>query len=177
MGNSIRKKEIKRKINNEVNKMSDIFDEFRRFEQTMNRTFEEIWGIPVNRSLLLPGERSLLPAMAVEPIERYRKPFIDIVETDKEVVATAEMPGLEKEDIKINITEDRLEISAETKKEEEKKEKDYVYKERRSGSYYRSISLPSPIDPDNANASYNNGVLEIKMLKTDIKKKTPLKVN
>lgn len=155
--------------------MSDIFDEFRRFEENMNRMFEEIWGIPVNRSLLLPGERTLLPTIR-GPIERYRKPFIDIVETDKEVVATVEMPGLNKEDIKINLTEDRLEISAETKQDEEKKEKGYIYKERRSGSYYRSISLPSSIDPDNAKATYNNGVLEIKMPKTEIKKKTPLKV-
>lgn len=155
--------------------MSDIFDEFRRLEETMNRMFEEIWGIPVNRSLLLPGERTLLPAIS-GPIERYRKPFIDIVEKDKEVIATVEMPGLNKEDIKINLTEDRLEISAETKQDEEKKEKGYIYKERRSGSYYRSIYLPSSIDPDNAKASYNNGVLEIKIPRTEIKKKAPLKV-
>jgi HSP20 family protein len=156
--------------------MPDMFDEFRRFEETMSRMFEEIWGIPVNRSLLLPGERTSLPTI-LGPIERYRKPFIDIVETDKEVVATVEMPGLNKEDIKINLTGDRLEISAETKQEEEKKEKGYIYKERRSGSYYRAISLPSSIDSDNAKASYNNGVLEIKMPKTEIKKKTPLKVD
>ena len=155
--------------------MSDMFDEFRRLEETMNRMFEEIWGIPVNRSLLLPGERTLLPTIS-GPIERHRKPFIDVVETDKEVVATVEMPGLNKGDIKINLTEDRLEISAETEQDEEKKEKGYIYKERRSGSYYRSISLPSSIDSDNAKASYNNGVLEIRMPKTEIKKKTPLKV-
>ena len=157
--------------------MSDIFDEFRRFEENMNRMFAEIWGMPIKRGLLLPGEseRSFLPA-TTGAIERYRKPFIDVVETDKEVIATAEMPGLEKEDIKINITEDRLDISAETKREEEKKEKGYIYKERRSGSYYRAISLPSTIDPDNAKATYNNGVLQITMPKTEIKKKTPLKV-
>jgi HSP20 family protein len=155
--------------------MPDIFDEFRRLEESMNRMFEEIWGIPVNRSLLLPGERTLLPSRT-ETIERYRKPFIDVAETDKDITATAEMPGLEKSDIKINITEDRLEISAETKKEEEKKEKGYIYKERKSGSYYRSISLPSTVDPDNAKAAYNNGVLQITMPKTEVKKKTPLKV-
>ena len=155
--------------------MSDIFDEFRRFEETMNRMLEEMWGIPINRSLLLPGERSLLPA-TTGAIERYRRPFIDVVETDREVVATAEMPGLEKGDIKISLTKDRLEISAETKHEEEKKEKGYTYKERRSGSYYRAISLPSTIDPDNSNASYNDGVLKIKMPKTEVKKKISLNV-
>jgi len=86
------------------------------------------------------------------------------------------MPGLDKGDIKINLTEDKLEISAETKYEEEKKEKGYVYKERRSGSYYRTISLPSSIDSDNSKASYNNGILQITMPKKEIKKKTPLKI-
>jgi len=174
--------------------MSDMFDEFRRLEETMNRAFEEIWGVPMERrpllsSPLLPPlllSSPLLPPLLTSgegfrALGQYlepsvRRPFVDVVETDKEVVATAEMPGLEKEDIKINITEDRLEISAETKHEEEKKEKGYIYKERRAGSFYRAIPLPSPIDPDNAKASYNNGVLEIKMPKTEIKKKTPLKV-
>lgn len=151
--------------------MSDIYDEFRRFEENMNRMFDDIWGIQAMRKSLLPsGER------AIEKFKGSRKPFIDVFETDKEVIATVEMPGLEKKDIDINITEDRLEISAEAKHEEEKKDKGYVYKERRGESYYRPVYLPAQVDPDNAKATYNNGVLEIKMTKTDIKKKTPLKI-
>lgn len=149
--------------------MVDTWDDFRRFEEMMNRMFEEFWGRP-SRRLLPSGERGeIVPA-------EHRQPFIDVIETDKEVIATAEMPGLEKQDIKINLTEDRLEISAETEHEEKKEEKGYVYRERHSGSYYRAISLPSPIDPDNSKASYKNGVLEIKMPKTEIKKKKPLKI-
>jgi HSP20 family protein len=150
--------------------MVEQWDDFRRFEEMMNRMFEEFWGRPSRRRLLPGGERGV-----VVPAE-YREPFIDVIETDKEVIATAEMPGLEKQDIKINVTEDRLEISAETKHEEKKEEKGYVYRERRSGSYYRAISLPSPVDPDKSKASYKNGVLEIKMPKTEVKKKTPLKI-
>ncbi len=155
--------------------MADIFDEFEETMNRMNRMFEEMWGIPMKRRpLLLPsGESALGPYMGGMG---GRRPFIDLVETDKEVVATAEMPGLEKGDININLTEDKLEISAETKREEEKKEKGYIYKERRTGSYHRAISLPSSVDPDNAKATYNNGILEIKMPKTEVKKKTPLKV-
>ncbi len=52
----------------------------------MNRMFEKIWGIPINRGLLLPGERTTTGA-----IEKYKKPFIDLVETDKDVIATVEM--------------------------------------------------------------------------------------
>ncbi len=113
---------------------------------------------------------------AIQKFEGHRKPFIDVFETDKEVVATADMPGLEKKDININITEDKLEISTETKREEEKKEKGYIYKERRGESYYRSVLLPATVDPSNAKATYNNGVLEVKMQKTEVKKKIPLKV-
>ncbi len=51
-----------------------------------------------------------------------------------------------------------------------------MYRERSSGSVYRAISLPSPVDSDNSKAIYKNGVLEIKMPKTEIKKKKPLKV-
>lgn len=149
--------------------MVDTWDEFRRFEEMMNRMFEEFWGRP-RRRLLPAGERGeIVPA-------EYREPFIDVIETDKEVIATAEMPGLEKEDIKINLTEDRLEVSAETKREEKREEKGYVYRERRMGGYYRAISLPSPVNPDNSRASYKNGVLEIRMPKTEIKKKKPLRI-
>ncbi len=148
--------------------MVDTWDEFRRFEDMMNRMFEEFWGRP-HRRLLPSGERGeIVPA-------EYREPFIDVIETDKEVIATAEMPGLEKENVKINLT-DRLEISAEAKQEEKREEKGYVYRERRSRSYYRAISLPSPANPDNSKASYKNGVLEIKMPKVEIKKKKPLKI-
>ncbi len=147
-------------------------EDFRKFEEFVNRMFEDLgnmWsmqrGTPV---LSLPSEAGLTV--------RSKKPYIDIVENDKEIIATAEMPGLDKKDININLTDDKLEISAETKHEEEKKEKDYVYRERRSGNYYRSISLPSIIDPGNAKASYNNGILEIKMPKVEIKKKTSLNV-
>ena len=150
--------------------MVDTWDEFRRFEEMMNRMFEGFMGRPGRRLMLPSGERG-----EVVPAES-RQPFIDVIETDKEVIASAEMPGLEKQDIKINLTEDRLEISAETKHEEKKEEKGYLYRERRSGSYYRAISLPSPVDPDTSKASYNNGVLEIKMPKTEIKKKKPLKI-
>ena len=150
--------------------MVEPWDDFRRFEEIMNRMFEEFWGRPSARRLLPSGERG-----AVVPGQQ-REPFIDVIESDKEIIATAEMPGLEKQDININVTEDRLEISAETKHEEKKEEKGYIYRERRSGSYYRAISLPSPVDPDKSKATYKNGVLEVKMPKTEVKKKTPLKI-
>lgn len=145
-------------------------EDFRILGEVMNRMFED----------MLAGSRSgsfplALPGSGITA-KMNRQPFIDVIETDNEIVATAEMPGLKKEDIKINITDERLEISTESKHEEEKHGKDYLYKEIRSGSYYRSVMLPSSVDSNNAKASYNNGILEVKMPKTEIKKKTSIKI-
>lgn len=145
-------------------------EDFRRFGELMNRMFEDMLTMPRGGYFPLALSESGLTT------KLNRQPFIDLLETDKEVVATAEMPGLKKEDIKINITDERLEISTESKHEEEKHGKNYLYKEIRSGSYYRSVALPSSVDPNHAKASYNNGILEIKMPKTEIKKKTSLKI-
>lgn len=144
-------------------------EDFRRFGELMNRIFEDMSVMPRGYFPLALTESGLATKV-------NRQPFIDLLETDKEVVATAEMPGLKKEDIKINITDEMLEISTESKHEQEKHGKNYLYKEIRSGSYYRSVALPSSVDPNGAKASYNNGILEIKMPKSEIKKKTSLKI-
>ena len=117
--------------------MADRLNDFRKFEEMMNRMFEEFWGRP-GRQLMLPsgeGERlcrlnqGSLSSMSPRPIY-------------KEIIATAEMPGLEKQDIKINLTEDRLEISAEIRQEEKKEEKGYLYRERCQRKFL-SCNFPS----------------------------------
>jgi HSP20 family protein len=149
----------------------DPFDEIRRLEARLNRLFEELRGRPFWGPKLLPGEKA-----RGREIEPYREPSLDIMETEKEILVTAEMPGLDKKDISLNLTEDRLEISTETKREAEEEREGYIYRERMGGRFYRAISLPSPVDPRGAKASYKNGVLEIKMPKTEVKKKTRLDI-
>jgi len=155
--------------------MVNQWDEFDRFEEMMNRMLRSFWGGPGRRfmpvsGLLTSGEKGGLIT------SRQREPSVDILETDKEIIANAEMPGLDKKDININLTQDRLEISAETKQEEKKEEKGYSYREIRTGSYYRALSLPSPVDPDRSRASYENGVLKIEMPKTEIKERKQLSI-
>lgn len=156
---------------NKSDKKSNIYDEFRKIEETVNTIFGELWGIPVNRRLLLPDD-----IITSGTVERYRKPFIDLIERDKDIIASVELPGLEKCDININLTKHTLEISTGTICEEEKKGKDYIYKERMNRYYNRSVSLPFPVDPDRSKASYNNGVLMVIMPKTEIKKKVQVSI-
>jgi len=78
----------------------------------------------------------------------------------------ADMPGLDKDDINIHITEKNLEITAESDQTIERTEKDHYMSERKSRNYYRSISLPVRVRPDSTEAEYENGVLTIMLEKS-----------
>lgn len=144
----------------------DIYEEMREMEKRMNRLFREFWkGEP---RLALPSGETILAPFRKE--QGAVKPFSDIEETDKEIIVTAEIPGVEKGDININTTENSLEISAETKKEEKEEKKGYLRMERSYGKYYRSYALPSKVDPAKTKAKYKNGVLEVRLPKTEEKK-------
>ncbi len=121
----------------------DIQEELRRIEDRMNRMFGEGGG-------RLAGRR-------INEI-----PNIDVQEHGNDVIVTADMPGVDKNDIKINVRNGNiLEISAQKKTEAESKEEGFIRHERGYTGYYRSITLPTPVDKSRAKASYNNGVLEI----------------
>ena len=104
----------------------------------------------------------------------YRQPLSDIYETDKEVIATVELPGIEKKDIQINATDEGVEIKVEKKDErkEEDKKKGMYRLERSYSGFYRYIPTHNEVDINNIKASYKNGVLELKMPKIGSKKKS-----
>ncbi len=138
----------------------DPYEEMRELERRMNRLFRELWGRGPSRRLLGKGERGIAPLEA-------REPYTDIMETNDSVIVTAELPGVKKEDISINATEDGIEISAEIKREEKLEEKGFYRRERSYDRYYRSYSLPAPVKPNEAQATYKNGVLEVVLPKAD----------
>ena len=80
-------------------------------------------------------------------IKREREPIVDVMTRDSEIVVIAEVPGVDKKDIKLNAADDRLTISVDT--------------ERRK--YLKDLTLPWKVDPDSAKTNYNNGVLEVRL--------------
>jgi len=99
---------------------------------------------------------------------------VDVHETENEVVATCDLPGLEKkEDVDIDIQNNRLSISGSIKRTNEIKDENMLKKERYTGRFQRMITLPSPVSHDGVKATYKNGILEITMPKVakDVKKK------
>jgi HSP20 family protein len=99
-------------------------------------------------------------------------PAVDLIDKEDTLLAKVELPGVDKKDVKLSITDNNLTIQGEMKKDEETKKENYYYRERAYGNYSRTISLPSEIDKDNIKAKFKNGILEITMpKKSEVKPK------
>jgi len=92
-------------------------------------------------------------------------PRMDIKETDKNYVINVEVPGVKKEDIKIRIKGDFLEIEGEMKKTTENKDEKYHRIERQSGKYFRRIQIPEDVNRDSIAAKYEDGILGILLMR------------
>jgi HSP20 family protein len=107
-----------------------------------------------------------------------RSPPVDIIDSDKEIIVNAEIPGIPKENVNINVMERAIEISAEAEVEKEEKEEGYQYRERSYNRIHRVLPLPTEVVADKAEANLKNGVLEVRIPKktTPEKKKHKVKV-
>ena len=94
-------------------------------------------------------------------------PQADIYEDGNDIVVKAEIPGIKKEDLSINMKENVITISGEKKSEEKVERKDYYRLERSFGSFSRNFQLPSEIEPEKAKATFRDGVLEIRVPKSE----------
>jgi HSP20 family protein len=149
------KKEIA--ANNETGKTTvktreptNLFDSFR---QEMDKLFDDFFGgfdlrpFPTKPDTFIPQ--------------------IDVVDTDKEIRLSAELPGMDDKDIEVSLTNDTLIIRGEKKEDTERKGKGYYHSERTYGSFTRTVPLPIEVDTANVEASFKKGVLTIRLPKTN----------
>ncbi|HEX2913447.1 MAG TPA: Hsp20/alpha crystallin family protein [Chloroflexia bacterium] len=133
------------------------FRELAARQNWMDRFMEEFFG-----------DESLLP------VRTATAPAVDLKETEKGYELHASMPGYKPEDIQIEINQDLVTLRGELKPEEHEEKKDnYIYRERRTGSFYRQIRLPAPVDMNTTEAELKDGVLSIVMPKltpTEVKR-------
>ncbi|RFC36221.1 MAG: heat shock protein Hsp20 [Candidatus Nitrotoga sp. LAW] len=102
---------------------------------------------------------------------------IDLTENDTSYTVRAEIPGMKKEDVKVQVDGNRVTISAETKQEKEEKEKERVIcRELYQGSSYRSFTLGSDVDESKSQAKFENGVLELTLPKKNGKTAKQLEI-
>jgi HSP20 family protein len=101
---------------------------------------------------------------------------VDMYETGDDVTVKASLPGVKPEDVDITVTGNVLEIRGETKQESDETKGDYHYRERRYGSFQRSLTLPVDIQPDQVEATFEDGVLTLKMPKAEQAKARQIKI-
>ena len=130
----------------------DTLNEMLSFQDDINQVVSDFFG-------RAPARRTLTDGLWA--------PLMDIEETKDELVIKAEVPGMAKDDIKIQINSDVLSISGERKHEQETRDKTYHRIERTYGKFQRIIRMPTEVQPDKTKASYENGVLTICLPKTE----------
>lgn len=103
-------------------------------------------------------------------------PVVDVMDEKDEIVVKAELPGLAKEDVEVELRDSALTIKGEKKREKEIKEAHYYRSEREYGSVYRSIELPVAVKTEGVKATFKDGVLEVRLPKTEEAKRKSVKV-
>ncbi|UCG77604.1 MAG: Hsp20/alpha crystallin family protein [Nitrospirota bacterium] len=104
-------------------------------------------------------------------------PNLELINKKDKLIVRAELPGIEKEDVELSITDDTLTIKGEVRKSEEIKEDDYYLSEISYGKFSRTITVPAEVDGGKAKASMKNGVLEIVFPRTKESKPKEIKVD
>ena len=95
-----------------------------------------------------------------------RVPHVDVIDDAESVVIKAEIPGIAKKDLDIEVSDNAVTIKGETRREKQTKKRGYLQNEIRQGSFLRNIPLPCAVDADKARAVYNDGVLQLTLPKS-----------
>ena len=101
---------------------------------------------------------------------------LDAIEEDEKLVVRASLPGVDPDEIKVTIEDGVLSIDGETKVDDEAKVGNYLIRERRAGSFHRTVRLPDSVDVDQAETNYDEGVLTVAFPKTESKRAKQLTV-
>jgi HSP20 family protein len=140
----------------------DPFREMETFREAMDRMFDEPWrsqaGLGLQRSEGFPLA-------------------LDVAEDNSAYIVKASIPGVDPEQIEITLTDNVLTIKGETKSEQDSGDKNYHVRERRFGSFMRSVTLPMPVDTEKVEATHENGVLTLRLPKTEAVKPKRISVN
>lgn len=134
-------------------KLSEVWEEplvvMRKMSQEMDNFFERFIGRPLG-----------MPAWAQGGTRNWTPP-VEVARRDNQLIISADLPGIKREDIQVEIKNDRLLIEGDRHAQTEPPEREYRRSERQYGHFYREIPLPEGVDPDAAAASMHDGVLEI----------------
>jgi HSP20 family protein len=132
--------------------------ELSTLQNEMNRLFSTVFDAPASSG----GGNG-------QSMRRWM-PAMDLVETNDAFVLRADLPGMTQDDVNIELEDRTLTVSGERKAEHESQQEGYYRVERAFGSFSRSLTLPEGVDPESVHATFNNGVLEVRIPKPEQRK-------
>jgi len=139
--------------------------------EEMDRAFDSL----LHRGWLRPFN-DMFPEWMSERDLDLRMPKVDMVDSEDEILVCAELPGVDKKDLDVNVSGRMLTIKGEAKREEKEEKGEYFRSEITSGSFSRTLQLPVDIDEEGVKAAFNNGMLEVHLPKTEKVKKQKITV-
>jgi HSP20 family protein len=154
--NKTKKRSVPEKAHQQPLSRLDLFDRF----EVLERELEEFWDQP----------RSLFSRPFFRPLSRWhrrshRVPAVDLYQEQNDLVLKADLPGLKKQDLEVRFENGDLIIQGERETKIEQREEDSYRLERSQGSFYRRLSMPFPVDTEQIEAKFQDGVLEIRIPK------------
>ena len=141
----------------------DPWKDFGSLQERINRMFDDTI-------------RTLYPTDGEELEKGTWAPAVDIYETNDSFVVSADLPGLNKDEIQIDLKDNTLTLKGEKKFEEKVSKDNYIRVERAYGSFVRSFTLPQNVDPEKIKAKYKEGILEMTIPKKEEAKPKQIKV-
>jgi HSP20 family protein len=133
------------------------------FRRELDRVFDDFWTLPSM-------------SRATETANAW-SPLADVDETSDHYLLSLEVPGMRKEDLKIEVQDGHIAISGERKQEERQERKGSFYSERRYGRFQRIFAIPSQVDASKIEAQYKDGVLKVYVPKVEAAKPRQVKIN
>lgn len=169
MANAKTKKAAKPKKTGAVKKVeTKALSPFEEMEREFDRMFSRTGLFPFHFGFNMPRTLKAFEG---------KTPSVDMIDQKDNILIKAELPGVDKKDLDISVTDKTVTIKGSTKSEKKEEKGDYFHREISTGSYERVLALPGNVDSSKAKAKFNDGVLELTLPKTEKKTRKKVKVD
>ncbi len=143
----------------------DPFQEMVSLRDAMNRLMEESFLLP-SRMLGTTGQES--GQLVTRGTRQIGSPAVDIQEQDDTFIMRASLPGVRPEDVRVEAHGNQVTLNGQVRQEQETERGNYIVRERRVGQFYRSFTLPTDVNADQADATFENGILTLRLPKSEM---------